>query len=199
MSVATVHPDPWTIDAVYALPEDGMRHELLDGTLLVTPPPSVPHQLAARRLVAALAGAAPADVEVLEAVGVAVSAGLLVPDVVVARAAAVHAAARNLAADDVLAVVEIVSPSSRTNDRRWKPEAHAEAGVGVFIRVELDTASGLPEIVAHELADGRYRVTGVAQGEKSSTLAVPFPLTINAADLIGPASAGHRPRPPHTT
>lgn len=84
MRVATVHPDPWTTEALYALPEDGMRHELLDGTLLVTPPPSVPHQLAARRLVAALAGAAPAAVEVLEAVGVAVPAGLLVPDVVVA-------------------------------------------------------------------------------------------------------------------
>ena len=101
------HADPWTTEALYALPEDGMRHELLDGTLLVSPPPSVPHQLAA-----------PPDIEVLEAVGVAVSAGLLVPDVVVAPAAAVHGAQRNLAATDVLAVVEIVSPSSRTQDRR---------------------------------------------------------------------------------
>jgi len=112
------HADPWTTEALYALPEDGMRHELLDGTLLVSPPPSVPHQLAARRLVAALGAAAPPDIEVLEAVGVAVPAGLLVPDVVVARAAAVHGAQRNLAATDVLAVVEIVSPSSRTQDRR---------------------------------------------------------------------------------
>ena len=37
------HADPWTTEALYALPEDGMRHELLDGTLLVSPPPSVPH------------------------------------------------------------------------------------------------------------------------------------------------------------
>src|SRR5664280_643594 len=78
----------------------------------------LPHQLAARRLVAALGAAAPPDIEVLEAVGVAVPAGLLVPDVVVARAAAVHGAQRNLAATDVLAVVEIVSPASRTQDRR---------------------------------------------------------------------------------
>jgi Uma2 family endonuclease len=108
-----------------------MRHELIDGTLLVSPPPSVPHQLAARRLVAALGAAAPPDIEVLEAVGVAVPAGLLVTDVVVARAAAVHSALRNLAAADVLAVIEIVSPSSRIQDRRWKPEAYAEAGIGV--------------------------------------------------------------------
>src|SRR5664280_2610553 len=132
------HADPWTTEALYALPEDGMRHELLDGTLLVSPPPSVPHQLAACRLVAALGAAAPA--------------GLLVPDVVVARAAAVHGALRNLAAADVLAVVEIVSPSSRTQDRRWKPEAYAEAGIGAFVRVELtDTADGEPEITVSDL------------------------------------------------
>lgn len=185
MSVATVHPEPWTIDALYALPEDGMRHELLDGTLLVTPPPSVPHQLAARRLVAALADAAPADVEVLEAVGVALPVGLLVPDVVVAKAAAVHTAARELAAGDVLAVAEIVSPSSRTNDRRWKPEAYAEAGIGVFIRVELDTAEGQPEVIVHELSSDGYRVTGIARAREPSTVAVPFPLTITASDLTG--------------
>lgn len=185
MSVATVHPEPWTTDAIYALPEDGMRHELLDGTLLVTPPPSVPHQLAARRLVAALAAAAPGEVEVLEAVGVAVPAGLLVPDVVIARAAAVHTATRELTASDVLAVTEIVSPSSRTNDRRWKPEAYAEAGIRVFIRVELDTAPGQPEVIVHGLVEGGYRVTAVARGTEPTTVAVPFPVTVTASDLTG--------------
>jgi Uma2 family endonuclease len=183
MSFATVHPDPWTTDALYALPEDGMRHELLDGTLLMTPPPSVPHQLAARRLVAVLADAAPGDVDVLEAVGVALPAGLLVPDVVIARAVAVHTATRELAASDVLAVAEIVSPSSRTSDRRWKPEAYAEAGIGVFIRVELDTAAGQPEVLVHELAAGAYRVTAVARASEPTTVAVPFPITITASDL----------------
>jgi len=107
MTVAVAHPEPWTVEALYALPEDGMRHELLDGTLLVTPPPSVKHQLVAYRLRQLLADAAPPDVEVLEAVGVAVPSGLLVPDMVVARAAAVHAEPRHLNGADVLAVVEI--------------------------------------------------------------------------------------------
>lgn len=55
MSVSVAHPDPFTVDDVSALPEDGMRHELLDGTLLVSPPPSVRHQFAAHRLVQILA------------------------------------------------------------------------------------------------------------------------------------------------
>jgi len=164
-----------------------MRHELLDGTLLVSPPPSVPHQLAARRLVAALGAAAPPDIEVLEAGGAAVPAGLLVPDVVVARAAAVHGALRNLAAADVLAVVEIVSPSSRTQDRRWKPEAYAEAGIGVFVRVELtDTADGEPEITVSELIDGGYLVVTVARGARPSELRLPFPVVLVPSELRGP-------------
>jgi hypothetical protein len=28
------HADPWTTEALYVLPEDGMRHELLDGDYL---------------------------------------------------------------------------------------------------------------------------------------------------------------------
>jgi len=63
------------------------------------------------------------DVEVLEATGVVVPSGVLVPDIVVARAVAAYTGGRALAADDILAVIEVVSPSTKTDDRRWKPEA----------------------------------------------------------------------------
>lgn len=189
MRVAVRHPEPWTVDDVYALPDDGMRHELLDGTLLVSPPPSVRHQLAARRLVDVLAAAAPPDVEVLEAVGVSVPAGLLVPDVVVARADAVHAGPRELAAADVLAVVEVVSPSSRSTDRRWKPAAYADAGIPVFWRVELDPADG-PVVTVHALADGTYaQVATLAAGVRGS-LGKPFPVRLDPGALLGRRSQG---------
>ena len=186
MSVATAHPQPWTVDELYALPEDGMRYELLDGTLLVSPPPSVSHQLCAARLRSMLAAAAPPDVEVLEAVGVAVPAGLLVPDVVVARAAAVYAASRELQARDVLAVAEVVSPSSRTADRRWKAEAYAEAGIDGYLRIELD-AEGGPQIVVHRLVENAYRVDTVVRGASAAEVAVPFRVMLTAARLTGPA------------
>ena len=188
MSVATVHPQPWTVDELYGLPEDGMRHELLDGTLLVSPPPSVSHQLGAARLRSLLAAAAPPDVEVLEAVGVALPAGLLVPDVVVARAAAVYAGPRQLQARDVLAVAEIVSASSKTADRRWKPEAYAEAGIEVYVRVELDAPSGA-EVVIHRLVGDAYGVEAEVRGDAAVEIAVPFPVTIIAAALTGPSQA----------
>lgn len=54
----TFVPDPsravWTVDQVAELPEDGNRHELLDGAPLVTPAPSFLHQRASRELVRSL-------------------------------------------------------------------------------------------------------------------------------------------------
>jgi Uma2 family endonuclease len=42
--------EPWTLDQLHRLPEDGNRYELLDGELFVTPPPSPAHELLASRL-----------------------------------------------------------------------------------------------------------------------------------------------------
>ncbi len=41
---------PLTVDDLDAFPDDGHRYELMDGTLLVTPSPGAPHQLALGRL-----------------------------------------------------------------------------------------------------------------------------------------------------
>jgi Uma2 family endonuclease len=185
MSSAVAHPDPWTVEDLYALSDDGMRHELLDGTLLVTPPPSVAHQVVAYRIRDLLADAAPADVEVLEGVGVAVPSGLLIPDVVAARAPAVHAGPRHLESRDVLAVVEIVSPSSHAADRRWKPQAYAEAGIDVFWRVELEAEDG-PEVTAYARSGKDWVEVTRVRAEESATIPVPFPVQVTPTRLLGP-------------
>ena len=40
----------WTVERVLALPEDGNRYEVVDGELLVSPAPSLPHQAAVATL-----------------------------------------------------------------------------------------------------------------------------------------------------
>ena len=185
VAVPVAHPGPWTVDDVYALPDDGMRHELLDGILLVSPPPAVPHQLAARRLAGVLTAAAPADVEVLEGVGVRLPGALLVPDVIVARSAAVYAAPRDLLARDVLLAVEIVSPSSRRADRQWKPEIYAEGLIPSYWRVELQEPGG-PLLVIFELTDGHYVETASASGQQVLQAANPFAVAVVPAALAGP-------------
>ncbi len=90
------HTGPWTPDDVEGLPDAGdhARFEVYEGgVLVVSPAPGVGHQRASYRLHSALAQAAiaaGADVDVLEAVNVALPGGkLLVPDVVVVAAGAV--------------------------------------------------------------------------------------------------------------
>lgn len=157
-ALAHPHPQPWTVDRgpwtdLYALPDNGVRYELLDGILLVSPAPVLGHQLATGRLRQLLARAAPPQLEVVEAVNVRLPTGLLVPDVVVADAAPFHQGARDLQPHQVRAVIEVSWPWSRRADRHWKHEAYAEAGIPSYWRVEL-VAPGGPRIVVGELAAG---------------------------------------------
>src|SRR5690349_8677595 len=46
--------EPWTIEQLDRLPDDGNRYELLRGKLLVTPPPSEVHETIVARLTALL-------------------------------------------------------------------------------------------------------------------------------------------------
>lgn len=112
----------WTRDDVLALPDDGQRHEPIDGELLVSPSPSLRHQRAVWRLhllvgqfVAAnglgLTGTAPADL----ALG---GDHLVQPDLFVAEVAGegtVPSQWADLAVPRL--VVEVLSPSTARHER----------------------------------------------------------------------------------
>lgn len=44
MAMPNLHPGPWTLAELDALPDDGNRYELVHGELLVTPAPTSDHQ-----------------------------------------------------------------------------------------------------------------------------------------------------------
>jgi Uma2 family endonuclease len=51
MSVAPLHrAGSWSFDDLDQLPHDGCRYEVVDGALLMTPPPTDHHQAVSRRL-----------------------------------------------------------------------------------------------------------------------------------------------------
>jgi len=188
MSTALVeHTGPWTPDDVEALPDAGdhARYEVYEGgVLVVSPAPGVGHQRASYRLHRALAQAAVAagaDVEVLEAVNVALPGGkLLVPDVVVIDAAVVSETVTRLPSDAVRAVVEVVSPSTVSIDRAVKPVLYAEAGIPVYWRVELH---GTPRIVACSLNRGRYVTRTTLDAGTVGRITRPFPVELDPAEL----------------
>jgi hypothetical protein len=61
--------DGWTTDDLDDLPEDGVRRELLDGVLHVSPSPSSIHQVIAARLLVALERTCPDHLYVSQAWG----------------------------------------------------------------------------------------------------------------------------------
>jgi Uma2 family endonuclease len=182
------HTGPWTPDDVEALRDAGShsRFEVHDGgVLVVTPAPGVAHQRASYWLHLALAQAAVAagaDVEVLEAVNVAIPGNkLLVPDVVVVAANAIDETTTRIPAEAVLAVVEVVSPSTVSIDRAIKPAMYAEAGIPIYWRVELQDT---PRIVVSSLSRGRYLTKSTATAGDRSRITKPFAVEIDPAELI---------------
>jgi Uma2 family endonuclease len=189
VSVAALaeHTGPWTPDDVEALPDTGdhARFEVYEGgVLVVSPAPGVAHQRASywlHRALAQAAASAGADVDVLEAVNVALPGNkLVVPDVVVVAAEAVDETTTRLPCEAVLAVVEVVSPSTVSIDRAIKPAMYAEAAIPVYWRVELQDR---PRIVVSSLSRGRYVTRGTPTAGTRGRLTRPFAVEIDPADL----------------
>jgi Uma2 family endonuclease len=173
----------WTVADVDALPDrDGVRYELVDGVPRVMTPARGSHQTAARRIANELEATAPPGCAVFESVGVVLAPDQRpIPDVVVLRNTSLDTDLFNFPVDVVVLAVEIVSPSTRSDDRFRKPALYAQAGIPCYLRVELDP----PHVVAYLIgADGLYEEAGRAEPGAALTLTEPFPITIDPAALV---------------
>ena len=103
-----------------------------------------------------------------------------IPDVVVLRDTDLDADLFNFPVDVVVAAVEVVSPSTRSDDRFRKPALYAQAGIPCYLRVELDPV----HVVAYRLdAEGIYAEAGRAEPGEVLKLTEPFPITIDPTTL----------------
>ena len=132
----------WTYEDYRQMPDDGLRYEVLDGDLVVTPAPSITHQRIAKRVYLAL-------VEQLERSGLAevffapvdlIFSRLrtLQPDLAVvssARAGIIPERGIEGAPD---LVIEILSPSTEAIDRGRKSKLYADEGVREYWLVDAD-------------------------------------------------------------
>lgn len=181
MCVMTVLPrdHPWTVADLALLPEDGLRYELVDGTLLVSAAPSKHHQRAIGNLYVLLRAACPSDLEVFLAPTdyQPTSNRSLQPDLLVVR----RDDPGNKAVTTPLALaVEVISPSSRSVDLVLKRELYEQAGVGCYWVVDPDE----PSLRAWLLQEGRL-VEQSVDLERGLSVPAPFPITVAAADLTG--------------
>jgi Uma2 family endonuclease len=162
-----------------AMPDDGNRYELIDGALIVTPAPSLPHQVTVVALAAQLAPLCPSHLRLLVApFDVELAPNTVVqPDVLIAMKS--QFTERDLKGAPLLAI-EVLSPSTRHLDLAFKRARYETAGCPSYWVVDpLE-----PAMVCWELRDGRYEEIARAGGTQRITLQVPFPISVSPAELI---------------
>ncbi len=170
---------PLTRADLEGMPDDGHRYELLDGTLLVTPAPSMGHQRAVLRLARLLMDACPADLEVFVApFAVALAEDTeLQPDVLVACQS--ELTQRELPAAPRLAV-EVLSPSTRLIDLNLKKARFEVAGTPAYWVIDpLDA-----RLRAWELRDRVYVEVADVSGGTAFEASAPFPVTVVPESLV---------------
>lgn len=174
-----LHPEPVSEEEYFARPYTGQREELIDGVLVVSPGPGMPHQRMSFRLATILDQAVPESLEVLEAINVRLGSGrIIIPDVVVHSSVGTDGVF--VPAEEVLMIVEIVSPSTKQIDRLLKPGLAAQARIQYYVLVEPDG----PTVTMYELDSGSYREVATATGDKRLTVTDPFPLDFRPAELL---------------
>ncbi len=170
----------FTIDDLDAFPEnDGLRYQLLEGTLVVNPAPVPLHQRMVMRLLLALAAACPPDLEVLPGpIGVVLGPDTeLQPDVLVVRRDSVRGAKK--ATTPPLLVVEVLSPSTRLLDLGSKRLAYREGGVGAYWIADPVE----PRVTAIEWSGDREAVRTGA-GDEILERDLPFPVALRPHALV---------------
>lgn len=172
---------PFTVADLEDMPDDGRRYELIDGELLVSPAPGLPHQSVIGGLYRLLYAACPDDLYVIIA-PFAVQPDQfneVQPDVLVARFA--ELTKTNLPTAPVLAV-EVLSPSGRLIDLNLKRAVYQRMGVPSYWIVDPE----VPELTVLELdASGEYQRKATVRHDETFEASRPFDVRIVPNQLLG--------------
>ena len=168
-----------TRDDLDALPDDGLRHELIDGQFIMTPSPGSAHQISVTSLILLLGNALrDTRLQVLVApFDVVLGPNVVEPDLLVTPRAALGE--HDLSTPPLLAV-EILSPSTARIDRGRKRDLYEESGVHSYWIVDPSE----PSVTIMELDGSRYEVVSHAVGDESIDITTPVALTFTPADLL---------------
>ena len=172
---------PLTWDDLQRTPEDGLRYELVDGVLLVSPSPNSIHQRVVGNLFGLLrealvpgleAFSAPFDWRISEYT-------VFEPDVLVFRTS--DLAEQWLDAPPVLAV-EVLSPSTRLRDLGLKRRAYEDGGLEWYWVIDPVE----PRLTVFRLEGGRYVKEAEVDGDGGYVAEKPLAVRIVPDVLIEP-------------
>jgi Uma2 family endonuclease len=163
-----------TVDDLADLPED-LRYELIDGRLVLTPHARPSHQMISKNVGFAIDQRCPEEfvLNIEQAILIAPHIEL-VPDAVILSEAAPDTSP--VPADDVLLVVEVISKSSQSTDRKYKLDRYANAGIPFYWIIDpLADRVTFTQFSLH--VDGFY--TEVLQTDRRVTVQEPWEITLD--------------------
>lgn len=160
---ATTPPVRWNRAMLEALPDDGQRHEIIDGVHYVTPSPAAVHQYVVSELLAALlpwckaerAGwvfTAPSDIDLT-------GDTIVQPDITVLPRTGERPPRTWADAGLPILAIEVISPSSASRDRILKRRRYQRAGIAEYWIVDPEAqlverwtpTDARPEIITDRL------------------------------------------------
>lgn len=178
--VETVIDRALDLEDLFASPDDGNRYEVLDGALVVTPPPGTVHQTVAGRLFVILDQAARACglraffAPLAWRIGPGQVPG---PDLMVVSP---HAITPRAIERPPLLVVEILSPRGRGRDLSEKRRLYAEGGAHWYWLVDPE----VPSLTILRLAGLAYDEEATVEGATVYVTEEPLPVRVVPAELV---------------
>jgi Uma2 family endonuclease len=174
----------YTTADLHALPHDGRRWELIDGSLIVSPSATIDHNAVARWIAQILEDTCPVGDLVI---GTDQSATIddhnePRPDVIVAPAEFLQQSPFPMAGTQL--VVEVISPTSVLRDTETKRALYARAGVPAYWIIVPDAHEptiSLAELVLDD-SDGSYRYVTHYTTDLFET-GVPWPIRVDLPAL----------------
>lgn len=162
---------------------EGWRAEIVDGEIVVTPPPSGPHNTVISALINVLAPVLPGGCGFFQTLGVTVptSFGGYMPDLCVVpfdRVPKDPEKAGYVPADVALLVVEVTSKRNADHDRKAKKWGYAHGGVPLYLLIDRFDDDGPTISLFSSPVNGVYRETRTVKFGEPVTLPAPFGLEI---------------------
>jgi Uma2 family endonuclease len=161
------------------------RYELVDGEVVIAPSAAREHNRSMRRLANLLERQAPAGFSVEQELEVSPEpTNGPEPDVLVVRGD-IPGHWHYVPPEMTVLAVEIVSPGSRTRDRKYRPILYADLGIQWYWRIDSDAAGRY--LAAYELSGGAYKLIGeFGAGDRPPRveLTVPFPVSFDVEELF---------------
>src|SRR5215472_569463 len=171
---------PLTVVDLDRTPDDGRRYELVDGVLIVSPAPAIPHQIVLHELAVLLDAALPDDLAIVPGPGLRMSEITeLVPDLVVVCRDELTGVRLT---DPPMLAVEIRSPSTALFDMNTKKAVYERFGIASYWVVVPDRDR--PSLIAFELENYSYKQVARVSGQEPFRAERPFPVTVVPSDLV---------------